>query len=134
MGLKDELAQLREKLELREPWKVPVTTLLVCKEHERAQALMAGHPPPPYTPEEREEMYRHDVELVSGGADRHRLVPGWQSASGQEMIDRWEALARRRLERLGNGEDFRAVYEDYNYDERSGGSLDELLSEYTEED
>jgi hypothetical protein len=83
--------------------------------------------PPPYTTEEREEVHRHDLELLNGGADRQRLVPGWQSESAQAMVDRWKDQARRRLERLVNGEDFRRVYEGYD------DEFDELLP-YTEEE
>jgi hypothetical protein len=79
MGLKEEIGRLKEQLEGRQPWRVPIETLVLCKEHARCQAIREGKVPPPYTPEERDEVHRHDLELLDGGADRQRMLPGWQT-------------------------------------------------------
>ena len=117
MGLKDELARLREQVEGKEEWKTPIEVRVVTKAFARADAIRQGQTPPPCTPQERAEVHQQDVDLLNGGADRQRLVPGWEDEFAQQMVDRWEALAKERLARIAHGEDLRTVYEDRAYDE-----------------
>ena len=74
--------------------------MVLCKHVERHQARIAGEDPPPYTPEEIEEMRRLDMESVEGRGVEAQLREsiGWQSPEAQQALDEWEQDARRRLE------------------------------------
>jgi hypothetical protein len=82
-------------------WEVPIETRLYLTLAARYQARAEGKEPPPYTPEEIEEMRRSDIESVEGRGvvGWLRESTGWQSPEAQQSLKEWEQEARRRVQK-----------------------------------
>ncbi|MBA3472831.1 MAG: hypothetical protein M3491_12165 [Actinomycetota bacterium] len=105
------MASLRERLgrlEARAPAarleRIPVVISVLLTATERHRAVLRGEEPPPYSPEELEEMHREDLEVVAGGGvvGYLRESGGWDSPESAAVLDQWEEDARRRVEGGGD--------------------------------
>jgi hypothetical protein len=116
--LSDEIAALRRTLEQANatPETSPDVQVLM-KASARFSAAEEGRPIPPYSRAELECLYRQDRDMVDDEADMWRASPGWQDAAAQDRVESWETDARRRLERIEEGESLEEVYEDHDMDD-----------------
>lgn len=103
--------------------EVPVEVRIQLKAVERHQARERGEEPSAYTQEEIEAMREEDLEVIGGGGvvGILRDSAGWTSPESLEILDSWEEGARRRLERLEDGESPEVVYDDDEDEEERRG-------------
>lgn len=82
-------------------WEVPIGTRVYLTMVARCQARAEGKEPPPYSPEELEEMRRSGIETVQGKGIEASLRGsiGWQTPEAQQMLGEWEEDARKRVEK-----------------------------------
>ena len=102
-------------LEARAPgtkWKIPIEVRVHLKAVERHQARARGEEPPPYTQEEIAHMHEEDLAEAAGGGvvGLFRDSAGWTSPEALQMLNAWEDAARRRLERVEDGDPLEVVY------------------------
>ena len=95
-------------------WEIPIEVRILLKAVAGHRARERGEQPPAYTQEELEAMREEDLEVISGGSvvGILRNSAGWSSPESLEILDSWEEGARRRLERLEDGESLESVYND----------------------
>lgn len=112
-SLEGRLRSLESKASGAE-WEIPIEVRLLLKATQRHQARERGEDPPPYFREELEEMHREDLETVAGGGvvGIFRDSAGWTSPESLDLLDEWGEDARRRLERVEDGEPLRVVYDE----------------------
>jgi len=113
MSLERRLSDLEARASGQQ-WEIPVEACVLLKSVHRYHARERGEEPPPFTAEEIAHMHAEDLATVAGGgvAGQLRAGKGWESPESVELLDAWEEDARRRLERLENGERLEDVYAD----------------------
>ena len=102
-------------LEARAPgtkWETPIEVLVHLKAVERHRSRACGEEPPPYTQEEIAHMHAEDLAEAAGGGvvGLLRDSAGWTSPEALQMLNAWEDAARRRLERVEDGDPLEVVY------------------------
>ena len=113
MRLERRLSNLEARSSRENPQgNVPMGVLIHLKAVARLLARERGEEPPPYTQEEVEELHRDDLaEAAGGGVIGHfRNSLGWRSPESLDLLAAWEEGARRRLERVEDGEPLEVVY------------------------
>lgn len=121
MSLERRLSELEARASGQQ-WETPLEVLVLLKAVVRHRAHIAGEEPPAYTQAETEEMHRDDLETVAGGGvvGQLRSGAGWSSPDALDRLDEWEESARRRLERIENGEPLEVVYDEHDEEELDG--------------
>ncbi len=115
MSLERRLSDLEAKASRTDPRRqAPIEARLLCKAVARYQARENGEELPAYSPDEIQHLYEDDVATVAGSgvAGELRAGAGWESPEALEMLAAWEEAARRRLERIEDGERLEDVYAD----------------------
>ncbi len=118
-SLDDRLRRLEERRSSGEQWETPIEALVLAKAVERHQARKSGEEPPAYTREELEALYEEDLAEAAGGGTvaYFRNSDGWRSEKAQEILDEWEADARRNLEMIEAGASKEDVYGEFDEEE-----------------
>lgn len=115
-SLRKRLAAVEARVEMAnsQEWVIPVEVRVLLKAQGREQSRRDGEPPPPYTWEEVQYLYREDLKTATSGgvAAEYRDVPGWQGELGQSLLDAWQSQARRRVELVKSGIPLSAIYND----------------------
>ncbi len=113
MSLERRLADL-EARSAGAQWELPIEVRILLKAVARHRARERGEEPPAYSREELEEMYRDDLEAAGGGGivGLLRDSGGCTSPESLDLLSSWAEDARRRLERLKDGEPLEIVYND----------------------
>ena len=117
-SLKRRLAGLESRSSGAE-WDIPIEVRIHLKAVERHRARERGEEPPAYSREELEQMHRDDLAEAAGGGvvGILRDGPGWRSPESLDLLDEWEEDARRRLDRVEDGEPLEVVYDDLEEEE-----------------
>lgn len=84
--MRDELAKLRQKLEVEEPHHIPPELDLLLALHQRSHARRDGKAVPPFSEAQLEEMYRQDLELTGSTMEKWRTTPGWMDEESQTLF------------------------------------------------
>ena len=99
-------------------WEIPIEVRVHLKAVERHRSRERGEEPPPYTQEEIAHMHEEDLAEAAGGGvvGDLRNSAGWTSPESLRILDSWEDAARRRLERIEDGE-LEVVYNELDEEE-----------------
>ena len=118
MSLERRLSDLEARSSGAE-WEIPIEVRIHLRAVDRHRARENGEETPAYSREELEKMHRDDLDEAAGGGvvGILRDGPGWQSPESLNLLDEWEEDARRRLERVEDGETLEVVYDDLEDEE-----------------